>query len=56
MLDRIQLYIYVVLAMGLMLTALLLSMDGDVFGSVLMAIASVAMFLLAIVNERMLDE
>ena len=55
MLNRIQLYIYVTLAMGLMVTALALSIDGDTFGSVVVAIGSFSMFIVAMVRDRLND-
>lgn len=55
MFSRIQLYVYVALAMGLMVTALALSIDGDVFGSVLMAACSLVAVIAAMVRDHASD-
>ena len=52
MFSRIQLYIYVALAMGLMVTALALSIDGDTFGSVLMAACSLVAIVAAMARDH----
>ena len=55
MLNRIQLYICVALAISLMVTALALSIDGDTFGSVVVAIGSFIMFIVAMIRDRFND-
>ena len=55
MFSRIQLYIYVALAMGLMVTALALSIDGDTFGSVLMAACSLVAIVAAMARDHASD-
>lgn len=53
MFSRVQLYLYVALAMGLMVTALAFSIDGDTDGAVMLMGLSAVMFVIAAVRERM---